>query len=160
VLGLAYRTGVAWNESAFANPKFDELLTKAEGIVDVEERKKVIDEIETLMQEDGPITQPLWRDLYDAGADLIVNGHDHTYERFAPQTPTGELDGDRGIVELVVGTGGRSHYPFPIIRDNSLVRNNTTYGVLRLVLSPGRWSFTFVPVAGRTFSDGGGGTCH
>jgi hypothetical protein len=107
-----------------------------------------------------PITQPLWRDLYDAGADLIVNGHDHTYERFAPQTPTGELDRGRGIVEMVVGTGGRSHYPFPIIRDNSLVRNNTTYGVLRLVLSPKGWSFAFVPVAGRTFSDSGSGTCH
>ncbi len=64
VLGLAYRTGVPWNESNYANPKFDELLTKAEGIVDVEERKKVIDEIETLMQEDGPIIQPLWRQSY------------------------------------------------------------------------------------------------
>lgn len=64
VLGLAYRTGVPWNESNYANPKFDELLTKAEGIVDIDERKKVIDEIETLMQEDGPIIQPLWRQSY------------------------------------------------------------------------------------------------
>lgn len=64
VLGLAYRTGVPWNESNFANPKFDELLTKAEGIVDIDERKKVIAEIEDLMQEEGPIIQPLWRQSY------------------------------------------------------------------------------------------------
>jgi hypothetical protein len=107
-----------------------------------------------------PITRPLWQDLYDAGADLILNGHDHTYERFAPQTPSGRLDPARGIIEMVVGTGGRSHYPFPIIRDNSLVRDNTTWGVLRLVLEDGGWSFEFLPVAGGTFTDSGGGACH
>jgi peptide/nickel transport system substrate-binding protein len=64
VLGLAYRTGVPWNESDYANPKFDELLTKAEGIVDLEERKKVVKELELIMQEDGPIVQPLWRASY------------------------------------------------------------------------------------------------
>lgn len=64
VLGLAYRTGVPWNESDYANPKFDELLTKAEGIVDIEARRAVVKEIETLMQEDGPIVQPLWRQSY------------------------------------------------------------------------------------------------
>nr|WP_298685889.1 ABC transporter substrate-binding protein [uncultured Dongia sp.] len=64
VLGLAYRTGVPWNESNFKNPKFDELLTKAEGLVDIAARKEVIKEIETLMQEEGPIVQPLWRQSY------------------------------------------------------------------------------------------------
>jgi peptide/nickel transport system substrate-binding protein len=64
VLGLAYRTGVPWNESDYANPKFDELLTKAEGIIDLEERKKVVAELEKIMQEDGPIVQPLWRASY------------------------------------------------------------------------------------------------
>jgi hypothetical protein len=108
----------------------------------------------------NPITRPLWQDLYDAGADLILNGHDHTYERFAPQTPTGRLDPERGIVEMVVGTGGRSHYPFPIIRDNSLVRDNTSWGLLQLVLFEGAWSFRFLPVAGASFSDSGSGTCH
>ncbi len=107
-----------------------------------------------------PITRQLWQDLYDAGADLILNGHDHTYERFAPQTPAGRLDPDRGIVEMVVGTGGRSHYPFAIIRDNSLVRDNMTWGVLRLALSEGGWSFEFLPVADETFTDSGSGTCH
>jgi len=108
----------------------------------------------------NPITRPLWQDLYDAGADLILNGHDHTYERFAPQSPSGRLDRARGIIEMVVGTGGRSHYPFPIIRDNSVVRDNTTWGVLRLVLEAGVWSFEFLPVAGGTFTDSGGGACH
>ena len=64
VLGLAYRTGVPWNESNFKNPKFDELLTKAEGLVDINARKEVIKEIEHLMQEEGPIVQPLWRQSY------------------------------------------------------------------------------------------------
>ncbi|WP_395020435.1 ABC transporter substrate-binding protein [Dongia sp.] len=64
VLGLAYRTGVAWNESNYANPKFDELITKAEGILDVEKRKVVMKEIEELMDEDGPIALPLWRAVF------------------------------------------------------------------------------------------------
>jgi acid phosphatase type 7 len=107
-----------------------------------------------------PMTQALWQDLNDAGAELVLNGHDHTYERFAALTPSGQADPAYGIVEIVVGTGGRSHYVFPIIRDNSLVRNDTTYGVLRLVLSDGSWSFEFMPVKGGTFTDRGGGTCH
>ena len=61
VLGLAYRTGVPWNESKFSNKKFDELLSKAEGTLDVEQRRAIMAEIETLMQEEGPIAQPLWR---------------------------------------------------------------------------------------------------
>jgi peptide/nickel transport system substrate-binding protein len=64
VLGLAYRSGVPWNEANYANPKFDELLTKAEGILDVDKRREVMAEIETLMQEDGPIVQPIWRAVY------------------------------------------------------------------------------------------------
>jgi peptide/nickel transport system substrate-binding protein len=64
VLGLAYRSGVPWNESAFSNARFDELLTKAEGTLDVEARREIMVEIETLMQEEGPIAQPLWRGLF------------------------------------------------------------------------------------------------
>ncbi len=73
VLGLAYRTGVPWNESFWSNAKFDELLTKAEGILDVDERRKVIEEIEILMQEEGPIVQPLWRSVFSA-MDKKVKG--------------------------------------------------------------------------------------
>jgi peptide/nickel transport system substrate-binding protein len=66
VLALAYRTGVPWNESNYSNERFDALLSKAEGIVDVEERRKVMAEIEALMQEDGPIVQPVWRSVFTA----------------------------------------------------------------------------------------------
>ena len=66
VLGLAYRSGVPWNESAYSNPEFDRLLTKAEGILDVDARRAVIRELEIIMQEDGPIVQPLWRAVFTA----------------------------------------------------------------------------------------------
>jgi peptide/nickel transport system substrate-binding protein len=64
VLGLAYRTGVPWNESGYSNPEFDALLTKAEGILDVEQRREVMAELQKIMQEDGPIVQPIWRKFF------------------------------------------------------------------------------------------------
>jgi peptide/nickel transport system substrate-binding protein len=64
VLDLAYRTGVPWNESSYSNPKFDELLTQADGILDVARRREVMRELESILQEDGPIVQPLWRSLF------------------------------------------------------------------------------------------------
>jgi peptide/nickel transport system substrate-binding protein len=73
VLGLAYRTGVPWNESAYANADFDAKLTQAEGILDIEARSQVIGELEEIMQEDGPIVQPVWRAIY-AGYDSRVKG--------------------------------------------------------------------------------------
>lgn len=108
----------------------------------------------------NPIVRPLFRALYKAGAELVLGGHDHTYERFAPQAPNGDADPTGGIVEIVVGTGGRSHYGFPGVLPNSLVRNGTTYGVLKLTLGEGNYTFEFVPVAGKSFSDSGSGTCH
>jgi peptide/nickel transport system substrate-binding protein len=60
-LGLAYRTGVPWNESSYANPEFDRLLTEAEGVLDPAERRKVTEQLERIMQEDGPLVQPLFR---------------------------------------------------------------------------------------------------
>jgi peptide/nickel transport system substrate-binding protein len=66
VLAAAYRTGGPWNESKWSNPTFDELITRAEGTIDVEKRRKVMAEIETLMQEEGPIVQPLWRTMFSA----------------------------------------------------------------------------------------------
>jgi peptide/nickel transport system substrate-binding protein len=77
VLGLAYRTGVAWNESNYSNKKFDELITKAEGILDVEKRKVVMKEIEDLMDEDGPIALPLWRAVFQPFDKRIKNFHPH-----------------------------------------------------------------------------------
>src|SRR5688500_11340672 len=76
----------------------------------------------------GNITrmQPFWQALYDNGADVIVNGHDHLYERFAPQNPSGQADANRGIREFVVGIGGGGLYRFATIQRNSQVRNNTS----------------------------------
>jgi len=108
-----------------------------------------------------PELRQLWRDLYDAHADLVLNGHEHSYERFAPQDPYGNFDEKRGIPEFVVGTGGRSHGPLGFPVPNSLVRNAGTFGVLKLTLSTGKYSWEFVPVEGSTeFHDSGEGTCH
>ena len=71
VLGLAYRSGVPWNESHYANPTFDELLTQAEGTLDIEERKLLMKELETIMQQDGPITQPLWRSVFSVASGRV-----------------------------------------------------------------------------------------
>lgn len=104
--------------------------------------------------------QALWQALYDANADLILGGHDHNYERFAPQSPTGTADASRGIREFVVGTGGRSHYSLGTLKANSEVFDGNTYGVLKLTLSAGSYAWQFVPVAGGTFTDSGSGSCH
>ena len=104
--------------------------------------------------------RPTWDALYAAGAEVVLNGHDHTYERFAPQSPNGTLDTSGGIREFVVGTGGASHYSFGTIRPNSQVRNATTHGVLKLTLYRGSYSWKFVPEAGKTFTDTGTTSCH
>jgi hypothetical protein len=106
-------------------------------------------------------TRPLFQALYDAGAEVVLAGHNHTYERLAPQTPIGALDWVRGIRSFVVGTGGGSHYPFgPAIEPHSEVRNADTYGLLRLVLHDGSYDWSFVPEPGSAFRDSGTGTCH
>jgi hypothetical protein len=105
--------------------------------------------------------QAMWDKLYAAGADLVLNGHDHDYERFAPQNPSGAADPAHGLREFVVGTGGRSHYTFPgAAQPNSEARNDNTYGVLKLTLHTGSYDWTFVPVAGSTYTDSGSGACH
>ncbi|MEJ7809989.1 MAG: Ig-like domain-containing protein [Gemmatimonadaceae bacterium] len=104
---------------------------------------------------------PLWDALYQYNADVILNGHEHIYERFAPQTPAAVADAARGIRQFTVGTGGRSHYTFQMVpQPNSEVREGNTYGVLKLTLRTGGYDWQFVPVAGATFTDSGSGTCH
>src|SRR6266542_44767 len=103
---------------------------------------------------------PFWNALYEANADVILSGHDHDYERFAPQTPAGVADASRGIREFIVGTGGRSHYALGTLKANSEVFNGTTYGVLKLTLSQGSYSWQFVPIAVEIVTDSGSGTCH
>jgi hypothetical protein len=107
-----------------------------------------------------PFVSAFWQLLYEAGADVVVNGHDHDYERFALQDPNGNADPDRGIREFVVGTGGGRLRNFQAIRTNSEARDAKTHGVIRLVLGPDGYSWSFVPVAGQTFTDAGSGACH
>jgi calcineurin-like phosphoesterase family protein len=108
----------------------------------------------------NPHMQAIWTVLYASGADVIINGHNHSYERFAPQDPDGRPDSARGIRQFVVGTGGAELTGFPSIRPNSEVRNANTWGVLRLTLRSDRYEWEFMPVAGQSFSDSGGDNCH
>ena len=105
------------------------------------------------------MVRPLWKALADADADVVVNGHDHDYERFAPQTVKGRPVATK-IREFVVGTGGAALRPFPRRAANSVVRNASTHGVLELTLSAGAYAWRFVPVAGEGWTDSGSATCH
>ncbi len=102
----------------------------------------------------------LWQALYDGGVELALSGHDHTYERFAPQDAAGRLDAARGVRQFVVGTGGRSAYQFQAPEPNSEARATDIFGVLKLTLSPERYDWEFIPAAGHSFTDSGTGTCH
>jgi acid phosphatase type 7 len=109
----------------------------------------------------NPLVRPLCEMLYAAGADVVINGHDHDYERFAPQDPQGHLDESRGIREFVVGTGGKnSHRRLGAVQPNSEIRNDDTYGVLKLTLHSRGYDWEFVPEAGKTFRDSGSGSCR
>ena len=103
-----------------------------------------------------------WDALYAADADLVIGSHDHLYERFAPQTPTGAKDTARGIRQFVVGTGGANHTGFKATMANSEKRNSTVYGVLKLTLHPTSYDYEFVPETRdrMVFSDSGSGGCH
>ena len=103
---------------------------------------------------------PLISALYEGNADVVLAGHSHTYERFAPQNPSGALDAERGLRAFVVGSGGINHGSWLSTRDNSEVRNNDTFGVLKLTLRPTSYDWQFVPEAGKTFSDTGSTNCH
>lgn len=107
-----------------------------------------------------PDLQRFWSDLYRAGAEIVLSGHDHDYERFAPQTPSGVLDPKRGIREFVVGTGGKNHYRIGAPIANSRARNDNTFGILKLTLKPNSYRWRFIPEAGKTFTDSGSSGCH
>jgi len=109
----------------------------------------------------NPEMKPLWDVLYHAGADIVINGHDHDYERFAPQDPEGQADAKHGIREFVVGSGGKnSHRLMGTAKPNSEARNDDTFGVLKLTLHPKGYDWEFVPEAGKTFNDTGSDVCH
>src|SRR6202041_1444069 len=107
-----------------------------------------------------PEVKTFWQDLYEARAAVVINGHDHDYERFALQNPEGKADAARGIREFVAGTGGKSHRPFATPLATSEVRNADTYGVLKLTLHAKSYDWEFVPEAGKTFRDSGSDSCR
>ena len=100
-----------------------------------------------------------WQALYDYGADVILNGHEHVYERFGMQRPDGTADAVFGLRQITVGTGGRSNYNFGTPVANSDVRGRP-YGVLKMILSDTSYAWEFTPVAGQTFTDAGASSCH
>ena len=100
-----------------------------------------------------------WQALYDTGADLVLVGHDHDYERFAPQDANGRRDDARGLRQFVVGTGGHSLRMFPRVEPNSEVRDASSFGVLELTLGANAYAWHFRPAVG-SFTDAGSATCH
>ena len=103
---------------------------------------------------------PLWQALYEYGVDVYLAGHDHHYERFAPQRPDGVSDPEHGVREFVVGTGGRSITPFRTILPNSEVQDTTSFGVLSMRLGPTGYQWTYLATAGMPLADSGADTCH
>ncbi|HMB74407.1 MAG TPA: metallophosphoesterase, partial [Gammaproteobacteria bacterium] len=106
-----------------------------------------------------PTYSDLWQILFDAGVELVVSAHDHTYERFAPQDANGNAHA-LGVRAFVVGTGGRSLYGISKTEPNSEIHNDDTYGVLKLALNTGSYEWEFIPVAGGTFTDQGSAACQ
>jgi hypothetical protein len=104
------------------------------------------------------VMREAWQVLFDGGADLIVNGHDHLYERFAPQSPDGRRNDATGITQIIAGTGGAPLYQFSgrIANSDAQMRS---YGLLKLTLQPTSFDSVFLPVAGAPF-DQYHGTCH
>jgi hypothetical protein len=101
----------------------------------------------------------VWRTLYEFDVDLVITGHDHLYERFAPQDPDGRADSSRGIRQITVGTGGGSLYT-PVTSAPNTEAIGIGFGVLKLTLSDGAYAWAFVPVPGNAFTDSGIGQCH
>ena len=103
--------------------------------------------------------RPLFTVLYNAGAEIVLNAHNHGYDRFAPQDPSGKA-ASRGIRQFVVGTGGSKLYGFGSPRRNSQVRYAGGHGVLKLDLGGESYSWRYVSVPGKSFTDSGSGSCR
>lgn len=109
---------------------------------------------------DQSFVQPLWSIAYEKGVDVVLNGHEHDYERFAPMDANGVADPTYGVRQFVVGTGGYYLYGLGSRRATSEVWDNSTYGVLKMTLRPGAYDWQFLPIAGGTFTDKGTTACH
>lgn len=106
-----------------------------------------------------PETLPLFRAMYDAGATILITGHDHHYERFAPQNPDGKADNGRGIRVFVAGTGGAKLHNIAFRKPNSETYSADIWGILKLTLRPDSYDWEFMPAAQTEFRDAGHGTC-
>jgi len=110
---------------------------------------------------DNTFMQAMWADLVAADAEIVLSGHSHDYERFAPQDANGNLDASSGVRQFVVGTGGAFFTGFgSTIDPNSQTHQNNTFGVLKLTLRPDAYDWRFVPEAGKSYSDSGTTACH
>jgi hypothetical protein len=109
----------------------------------------------------SPSRKILWDRLYEAGAEVVVHGHKHHYERFTPMDSDGNVDPQQGIRQFIVGTGGDSSFEPMVIAANSVVRTRG-FGVIKFTLRSGGYDWVFIPAigAGTTFTDSGSGTCH
>ncbi|HEV7566746.1 MAG TPA: metallophosphoesterase [Microbacteriaceae bacterium] len=107
-----------------------------------------------------PDIQPVVQALYDANVDVVLQGHNHNYERLARETPQRVSDPARGIRAFVVGTGGIGHYTFKDSAVNSEARTDSSFGVLRMTLRSGGYDWQFVNTGGTPFTDAGTDTCH
>jgi hypothetical protein len=110
---------------------------------------------------DNTFMQTMWSDLYDAGVEIVLSGHSHDYERFAPQDDSGNLDNAAGVRQFVVGTGGAFFTGLgSSFDDNSQAHQNNTFGVLQLTLRADAYDWQFLPEAGKTYTDSGTTACH
>src|SRR5215216_5695203 len=109
---------------------------------------------------DQPSVAPFWDNLYQAGADVVLNGHDHDYERFAPQNPSGQPDPAQGISEFVVGTGGAELKNIGRIKPNSEFQLEQKNGVLKMTLHPEGYDWQFVTAPNGEIADTGSASCH
>ena len=104
--------------------------------------------------------QTFYEDIYAAGVDILLVGHDHVYERFAPSDPAGVADPAFGVRQFTVGMGGADHHSFATIRSTSQVRNSDTYGVMKFTLHASSYDWKFLPIDGATFTDSGTASTH
>jgi hypothetical protein len=107
-----------------------------------------------------PRMQALWQALDEAGAEIVLSGHDHNYQRYAPLNPDGTRDDARGIRQFVVGTGGANHTPLGNPPPNVEASNDDTFGVLQLTLHPTSYDWQFLPISSQSYTDVGSGACH
>lgn len=108
----------------------------------------------------NPLSADIWNTLYDFKVDVLLNGHDHTYERFGPQTPTQQADA-RGLRAFVIGTGGAAAYGFnAIVEPNSVARSGGQFGLVRFDLRADGYAWQFMSAAASSFADSGEAKCN